>query len=213
MDDDFSGVLGKTDSIDAFQRLMEKGVFKMMETLTHLSNNEPSLLSEEVAQELAKLIAFPRIFPEHANAYMNAPEKEMSLKELCNIHDYTLKALYRAAKEVYEHQQYEDACDCFSVLTMIDANEPLFWLALGNSKYFCRQYDAALTAYARVAYMNPFEPMCHVSSSKCYDEMGQTELAVNALDLALLVIGDNKNHESLKLEVEKERKRILKKQL
>jgi len=40
-----------------------------------------------------------------------------------------------------------------------------------------------------VAVVDPSNVECHLQSSKCYEALNQSENAINALDLALVVMG------------------------
>src|SRR5581483_249883 len=144
-------------------------------------------------------------------AYFEGLGQEKSLQEMCGMSDETLKRFYKAAKYLYEHKEYEHAMAVFGILNLLNPKKPIFLLSIGHSAYFLHQYEAALNAYAICSMKHPLEYSCHLYSCKCYEEMNQIDLAINALDLALIVIADNPELNALKQEIASEQKRLTQK--
>lgn len=194
-------------NIADFQKKMENGSSVLLKTLVELSKERPELFSEEIGNGIVSFMKYCTDLPDHQEEYLENLEKGASLQQLCGMSNKVLEAFYQAAKHIYEHQHYDDAVDLFSVLTLFNPKEPVFWLGLGNSEYFCQNYEPALIAYSMAALANPTDPYSHVYSSRCYEAIKDIENAIGALELAILVIGDNPEHKKLKefLTIEQER--------
>lgn len=196
------------NEITDFEKKMENGASLIFKTLIELSKNRPELFSDEVADGIISFMKYSGNVQDHQSEYIKALEKGQSLQELCGMSNKVLEAFYQTGKYIYEHQRYAEAADVFSVLTIFNSEEPVFWLGLGNSEYFCNKYEPALVAYAMVALTNPNDPFCHLYSSKCYEAIKDFDNAINALDLAIFVMGDNKEYKKLKEAAGTEQKRL-----
>lgn len=124
-----------------------------------------------------------------------------SMQEIYGISDETIEHFYHAAKAIYDRKDYEDAINAFSFLCFLNRKNYAFWIGLGNSEFFCNRFEEALQAYAFAVLADPFEPTPHIQSCFCYEKMGDRELAKNALDLALISMGDNVEHAEMKKNV------------
>lgn len=196
------------NSITSFGKTMQVGVIKLFDALKELKTLQPELITEEVREDIIKFAALPKATENILQKIKKGIEENKSYKEIFGMSKATIEAFYQAAKYLYEQQRYQDAASAFQVLTFIVEKEPLFWIALGNSEYFCRHYDAALIAYALAGYIDPFDPAPHLYSCKCYEDTNQLDNAINALDLALIAMGDDSKDLALKQKTIEEQNRL-----
>lgn len=199
------------EGLITIKRRMENGVSQLLRAVLEFSRSHQDIHLDTIGQDLSKLIVYLASLPDHAREYFAGMNNDISLQELCKMSNDTLDVLYKGAKHLYEQQRYQEAADAFSILTFLNAKHHPFWMGLGNSEYFCHRYQAALVAFAMAAIINPSDPYCHIFSCKCYEETKEIDNAINALDLALLTIGDDKNYAALKDAVTVERRKIIQK--
>ena len=195
-------------SFDSFEKTMQTAVIQLFSALTEIANLQPDLLSKQVRQDTAQLAAFPKALEESIKKIKKGAEQNKSYQEILGVSEATMEAFYQAAKYLYEHKQYEEASAVFQLLTALNAKEPLFWLALGNSEYFCQRHESALIAYAIAGHIDPFDPTCHLYSCKCYEELQQIDKARNALDLALIAIDGIEGQALLVQKIVEEQQRL-----
>ena len=195
------------------KKRIENGVAHLVKALKELASTHPEIHSNEIAVEFAKTTEFFSEFPVHAESYLTAIAQDQSLQEICGISETTIESLYQAAKQIYEKQNYSDAAEAFTFLTLLNSKKYTFWIALGNAEYLCHRYEQALVAYAIAVRVDPGDPTSHVYACKCYEEIQEFDNAVNALDLALFVIGESKSRdfENLKRQVTAKREKLIKK--
>lgn len=197
-----------TTELIGLKRRLESGAKCFMKTLEVLSKEHPEINLENVAADFEKLTQYCSTFEENVEEFETAVEEGKSIQELAGMSWATIEALDLAAKRLYDEKRYADAADCFCILTILKPQEITFWLGFGNAEYFSQHYEAALMAYALAVHANPDDPAPHLYSSKCYEELKQIDNAINALDLALYVIRDEKNRDQLKTWIERETKRL-----
>ena len=195
--------------VEAFKHRIEKGSLELFKAVQEVAKNQPHLFTDEVHQDIAKLTDLAAVALQLLERYFYAFPEDNNVQEICQISDATINVLYLAAKHLYDQQHYEEAACAFQVLTLINDKQPFFWLVLGNCEFFCHRYQPALVAYALAGYNDPFDPTSFLYSCKCYEELGETENAINSLDLALIAIGDDKTQASLKQKIQLERQRLM----
>jgi tetratricopeptide (TPR) repeat protein len=173
-----------------------------------LDSSEDGELPQEMLQvipklyDLADLIAFRKEF------FIYALSQNKTLQEIAFITDAELEKMYLAAKNLYDQKRYQEAAASFSFLTMINTENSSFWLARGNSEFHMQNYEAALIAYAFVSRVDPDDFYCHIFSCRAYEALEQYENALNALEVALYVLGDNVEEKELQLTLELQIKRL-----
>ena len=187
---------------------LQDGMVSLLTYLIELSKNEPDAMTVEISKNISQMAAIAAVLTERIDDFLALLTADMTFQEIFALTNETLESLYRSAKYIYEHQNYQEAASAFAVLTIINPTHYIFWIGLGNSEYFCQNYEAALIAYAMAAQADPFDPLCHIFSSKCYEEIKDKTLAINALDLAILTMGDNPTYAELKKKVQESKNRL-----
>ena len=187
---------------------LEKGMTLLLDFLISPESMDPAVITEEFTEQLCQLAAIASIFSDHPEQYVALISTGKTLQEIFGLDDDSVEKLYHSAKYIYEQQHYEEASAAFSVLTIICPNNHTFWLALANCEYFLSHYEHALTAYAMAAHANPFDPLCHLFSAHCYEAMKQKDLAINALEIALVSIGEQEQYANWKQKITEYKKRL-----
>jgi tetratricopeptide (TPR) repeat protein len=201
------------DTFETFKQRLENGASKLTSTLIELSFTKPELYSDDVVNGLAQAMNFisTKDFQKSYKSFAKEVLADKTCQDMLNMNEVVLDSLYQAAKYLYENQNYQDAADAFSVLTLLHTKKHAFWMGLANSEYFCDQLESALFAYTMAAHTNPTDPSAYICSSKCYAQNSQFDNAINCLDLALIVIDNVKTYDKLKLEVRQEKQRLVQK--
>ncbi len=167
---------------------IKNGMHHLLHFLIELSKEDPHILSDQTKSDLCQMAAIASVMSDHPQEYCYILENNKTLQGIFGLTDETLQNLYKAAKYIYEHQHYLEAASSFAVLTLVNPNHHDFWEGLGNSEYFCNNYEAALMSYAMAIQVNPENPMYHMYSARCYEKISDFSNAINALDLCLMVI-------------------------
>ena len=187
--------------LETVQQQLTDGAFHLLQKIT---------FTADIAGDLEKLAHYIQSLSieEHRNLYFKGLEEEKSIQEMCGITDETLEHMYRAAKELYDLKDFHAAKAAFSFLTLLNPFRYVFWLGLANSAVYCQAFDCALTAYAFAIEINPSDPICYIYSSRSFEELKQWDNAINALDLALLVIEKNSVYADWKQKIQEEKMRL-----
>lgn len=191
--------------LEIFNQQLVDGVFHLLNKIS---------FTPDIASDLEKLAQYSQSLhiQERKELYIKALTEGSSLQQLCGITEETLEHLYKAAKALYDQKDFQAARAAFTFLTLLDHFRYAFWLGLATSTMYCHAFDSALTAFAFAIQMNPADPICHIYSSHCYDELNQLDNAINALDLALVAIDKNSAYADWKKRVQEEKMRLTRKQ-
>lgn len=192
---------------------LEKGAAELIKAVEDLSKLRPYLIADTLVDDMKNFVTFSlSLFQKkEAEEYFQGLQQEKTLQEICHISDATIESLYQAAKYLYDTEHYEEAANAFAVMTVLNGKRYTFWLALGNAEYVCRRYEPALLAYAMATLLNPLELTCHLQSCRCYEALQQTDNAINALELALLAIGDDRAQFAMKEKIIQHKRSLLEK--
>lgn len=173
-------------SLQQFSERVAKGTKALISNLELLVHSQPDQFNKAI-EELMRMTT-EAVNADDINQQL---QDGKSYKEIYLISDTTIEACYQAAIEFYNHQEYENASNVFYVLSLLDPQNASMWLGLGNSEYFRKRYEEALMAYGMSAFADPSDPQCHFYAAHCYENLGQLDLAINSLEIALFVIRSN----------------------
>jgi type III secretion system low calcium response chaperone LcrH/SycD len=190
-------------NLKALREQLNKGVYAMFLECWEMVKNGPKADAELVKEDLHKFTE-----KNFSAEIIKSWEQGILLKDHFGIAGRTMEALYQAAKKLYEKRSLEEASGAFFALALLDSENHAFWMGRGACEQLLAQYEQALFAYGVAACRNPFDPMCHFWAAKCYVALGDTALAMNSFELALLVIRERKDQEPLKLSIQREIEKI-----
>lgn len=203
-----------TQGFDLYKKRIETGISQLLGALGELKKQHSDVFLKtplnDIAKDLGKIVAYSLGLQKKQEEFMKNLEKGTSLQEICGMSSNTLNVLYQAAKHLYDHEQYNEASDAFAFLCMLNGTLAPLWMGFANSEYLCGRYEQALYGYAIAFQMDPEDLDCHVASAKCYEEIHQIDNAVNALELALLVIEEKNEFADVKQYILQEKQRLKK---
>lgn len=188
------------------QERLKKGPKVLLQAL--VDKSEDNNIDSDLIQELYKLTALANMIANERERFINELSMGKTIQAIAGMSDSSLEKLYQAAKYVFDQKRFSEAADAFGFLTMLNASKFAFWLGLGNSEFNLKNYKQALFAYAFVCRVNPEDYFCHIFSCRCYEALGDIENAINALELALYVVGDTPEKKELKSVLELQIKRL-----
>lgn len=126
-----------------------------------------------------------------------------SLQEIFNFSDEAMDSFYKAARHLFEKQNYKEAADAFFFLTHLNPYVSTYWLGLGMSEHLGEDYHAALMAYSMTALLDTEDPLPHYHLGNCYKSIGDLENAAISYSRVLHLCSDSPQHLRLKESVAK----------
>lgn len=188
------------------QERLKLGPKVLLQALVEMS--EDNTISQDLMQELYKLLELASVIANERERFTSQLSEGKTIQAIAGLTDSSIERLYQAAKYVFDQKCFLDAANAFGFLTMLNASKFAFWLGLGNSEYKLNNYEQALFAYAFACRINPEDYLSHIFSCRCYEALGERDNAINALELALYVLGDNPDKKELKHNLEMQVKRL-----
>jgi type III secretion system low calcium response chaperone LcrH/SycD len=129
-------------------------------------------------------------------------ETGATLKELRDIDERHLEAVYALAYNQYEQGKYDDAEKTFRFLCLLDHASLRYWKGYAATLQMMKRYDAAAKAYSQCARMEPEDPMPPLHAGECYLAVGNLELADAALSACVLWCADRPEHANTRARAE-----------
>ncbi|MCE5294188.1 MAG: tetratricopeptide repeat protein [Chlamydiales bacterium] len=210
-------LLPKTLFLEKFQQLLldelagthnriQNGTLAIVQAATQMQVGAE--IDPDLSAGLDKLADLCTLITNDRQAFIEALVQDKSLQQIAGITDAVLEKIYQCAKYHYDQEHFQEASDAFCVLTILQPQNPVFWLGLGNSEYHLKNYDEALHAYAFVSRCNPDDYYSHIYACRCYEAQEDLENAINELQLALFVLNNNPEEKELQLTLELQVKRL-----
>lgn len=122
---------------------------------------------------------------------LQGEEPDESLQQSLNISDELLLAMYGAATNLYEKEEFEKAQKAHGLLVSLNPGVSDFWLSWGLSLHRCELFEPALFNYGMASTLNPENPYPHVYSAQCFYAMESQEDAVDELETAIELCRDD----------------------
>lgn len=107
------------------------------------------------------------------------------------------KALYSLAHEFYRNAKYNEAKQFFKYLTVANPFEESYWVGLAACCHMLEDYKTAIEHYSIAALQNPNNPYTHWHAAECFFADNNLDQAKTALESALHIINNNKEHKDL----------------
>ena len=200
------------DEFSTLKKRLESGSSHIMNKMIAFSKDDKEMFSEEVVNDLTKLMTLATTMSTHQAEFIEQLSQEKSLIDIAHVSHSTFEKMYQAAKALYTEKQFSEAADAFGFLTILDSQNYSCWLGLAHAEFFAHNWEQALFSYAFCCHLNPQDPTCHIYSSRCYEEVHELDNAINAIDLALFVVEQQPKHKELLPQLERERQRLAGKQ-
>ena len=144
-------------------------------------------ISEEVREKLKDKAYLRRQFA-----------KGKTAQDIMGFSDETMEKFYHAARELFEHDKYEDAANAYLFLVTINPFHSEYWIGLGMSAQMSGKYEEAVDAYELAAYYQLENPIPYFYLAKCFFALHDHDNALEALNLAIEYSGDQSQYAEIK---------------
>jgi type III secretion system low calcium response chaperone LcrH/SycD len=111
-------------------------------------------------------------------------------------------SLYAYAYHLYQNGKYEKSQSFFRFLTLLNIKEPKFWMGLGASDQMLQNYNAAIESYNIALRLNEANPYAYFVIADCYIATGLIGLALEFLETAERLFGDQEKYKNLMTHIE-----------
>ena len=124
-------------------------------------------------------------------------------RELHDISDETMEAIYSVAYNFYKNEKYEEALKVFKMLGMYDHYNHKYFMGLAGCQQMLQQYSGAIKAYSYAALMDIYDPLAPLHAGECYLALGDFEQAINGFKAALEFSAGKSEHIAIQIKAEK----------
>ena len=128
----------------------------------------------------------------------NQLEKGQTGQDILEFSEEVMSQFYKSAYELFENKDYEESCDAFLFLILLNPNKYEYWLGFGMGTQMCHHYEAAIDAYEMAALIDIASPVPYFYLAKCLFAIHDRESALQALNLAIETAGDQEEFQDLK---------------
>lgn len=189
------------DGFTAYRQQQTKGVVALVRAIGELRLE----ITEEIAAGLQRLAGLWAQIAENDS-------QDLSLQEIANVDDAVMDILYQGAKRLYDQENFADAAAAFRFLTGLNPKKYLFWQGLAHAEFHQKRYKEALEAFSLLLAADPRDPIAHIATSSCHEELGNILQAVDAINEALVAIEGLSEYAHLKGAIEQTKARLVQKQ-
>jgi type III secretion system low calcium response chaperone LcrH/SycD len=113
-------------------------------------------------------------------------KKGMSPKDALGLKDEMLEGLYAQAYHLFNNGKYKDATTIFRLLILLDALEAKYSMGLAACLHMMKEYAGAAQVYAMAGVLDMANPLPYYHASDCWIKLGDTEAALNSLEMVIL---------------------------
>ncbi|WDD96600.1 MULTISPECIES: SycD/LcrH family type III secretion system chaperone [Thalassomonas] len=121
-----------------------------------------------------------------------------ALRELKNVDEKTMEAIYYVAYNLYQNAKYEDALKVFKFLGLYDHLEKKYLMGIGGCQQMLQQYKDAINSYSMAALLDISNPLPPLHAAECYLALGDFENAASGFSAALEFAGNQGGYEEVK---------------
>lgn len=132
------------------------------------------------------------------NVLSKVLDEGMSMREAMAMSGDTLEYLYGYAYRFYTTGNYKNASLVFAYLTMLDINNPKYFMAFAACKHRLKEYYEAINAYLSAFYLNVKDPLPFFHISDCYEKLNKPDYALFSLGMAIHIAGENPYYAKIK---------------
>jgi hypothetical protein len=195
------------ENLSAFKNKLERGINALIKGAEEHSRKDPSFPLKEAISCTCRLIVFLLRIPKHLDEYEKMLECNIPVKEACRIPDTIISSFFEIAVSYHKAGKWEDASDCFGILTFLDSSCEKFWIGFANAEYSCGRFDNAFFGYSVASYVNPFNPALYLFSCRSLEALSNFQNVFNAMNLTFSIDSEDPEWQLLKkvMKVAKER--------
>ena len=115
---------------------------------------------------------------------------KMRIKDVLQISDKHMEALYAIAYNFYQENKYEDANKIFTFLCRCDPIKPKFWEGLAATEKLQKHYNEAITFYYVLTQIRPLKISYYLDLAECFIKMDQKSTAKQCCQLVEFMVGN-----------------------
>ncbi|MBS0634018.1 MAG: tetratricopeptide repeat protein [Verrucomicrobia bacterium] len=160
----------------------QHGARVLAASLEELKKEAPDLFSDPVIAGIMQIARLSQTITEDEQKFVAHLAQGGTLQELAKVDDSVMEALYLGAKRLFDLRLYDDAADAFKFLCALNPKKYLFWHGLAHAEYMQTNYNKALNAFLLVCAANPADVASQVALSRCYEETGQSDKALEVVE-------------------------------
>ncbi|MFQ5730250.1 MAG: SycD/LcrH family type III secretion system chaperone [Waddliaceae bacterium] len=123
---------------------------------------------------------------------------KLAPRNIVGLTDFQVEGMYGQAYRLYNNGKYKDAMEMFRLLTMVDANEPKYFMGMAASLHMMKQYKGAVSVYMLCGTLDPLNPVPHYHAADCYIKMKDPFSAIISLEMAVKRAGDKPEFQAIK---------------
>lgn len=123
--------------------------------------------------------------------------EESSCQELPKLASGTQNFLYSFAYSFYQNGKFKEATSYFRFLTLVDLQNPKYWLGLGAAEQMLKNFDKAIQAYKAAMVLNENDPYTYFLLADCYFARGQGEQGLEVLTTVEQRFGNEEKYQPL----------------
>lgn len=153
---------------------------------------------KNATEKLSESMSTPNNKEAYERILKKATEHAVTPKDLLEMSDAQVEAIYAQAYRLYNTGKYNDAISLFRLLTMIDPTEAKFSLGLAACFHMLKDYKAASDLYVLCGVLDPESPIPAFHASDCYLQMKDKVSAIISLELAIKKAGQKPQYQILR---------------
>ena len=131
------------------------------------------------------------------------------ISEILNFSPEFIENLYNIALELLDNKNYEDAADALLFIVNIESNESRYWISFGLACQIQHRYDEAIDAYEVGSSLDDANPAPFIYLAKCFFAIHERENALEAINIAIELAGEEDQYSHLKEEAIKAKNSLL----
>ena len=128
---------------------------------------------------------------------------QASMKDLYQISDDEMEAIYTAAYNFYQHGNFKKAKEMFKTLIQLNYKEKKYFMGLGASRQMLNEYTKAAETYGFAALMDATDPTPAFYAAECFRKAKNNESAILALEAVMEITKEGKTHKEIRSQAEK----------
>lgn len=107
-----------------------------------------------------------------------------TFKELKDMDDNTMEAIYQVAYNLYQYGKYDEAIKIFRFLGFFDHYNKKYFMGLGACLQMLKQYKEAIDAYSFAALLDINDPKPPLYAGECHLVLGNLDEAQSGFTAA-----------------------------
>ena len=112
-------------------------------------------------------------------------EHGMLPKDAMGLSNEMVEGIYSYAYRLYNTGKYEPASQLFRLLIMLNPTEAKYLMGLAACFHMEKDWEQAGVTYILCSLIDLKSPVYHYHASDCYQQQGQKDMAINALEACI----------------------------